>query len=132
MKEIYQDDNSLTNVDRFWNQRYYLFEKFDEGISIDQESWNTVVPEAVAEFIASKIRCDTVLDAFCGVGGISIKLANTCYRVVANDKNRDRINCLSRNACVYSIDNIELVENNFLNMEDIQSDIVVLHPSIKV
>ena len=96
----------MTNVDRFWNQRYYIFERFDEGISIDEESWSTVVPEAVAEFIASRVRCDTVLDAFSGVGGVAIKLANTCYRVVANDNNKDRINCLSRNASVYCIDNI--------------------------
>lgn len=48
---------SASNVDRFWNKRYYLFEKFDEGISLDEESWSEVTPEAVAEYIANKIRC---------------------------------------------------------------------------
>ena len=73
---------------------------------MDDESWGSVVPEAVAEYVASKIRCDTVLDAMSGVGGISLKLANTCYRVIANDSDAQKIKCLRRNATVYGVDNI--------------------------
>lgn len=132
MDDYIQDENSASNVDKFWARRYYLFEKFDEGISMDEQSWGTVVPEAVADYIASKVRCDTVLDAFCGVGGISLKLANTCYRVIANDWDNQKIKCLKRNASVYSVDNIEMKNSDFLQLKNLTPDIIVLHPEIHV
>ena len=98
---------SNSNVDRFWNQRYLLFQKFDEGISLDNQSWSSVTPEPVAEYISNRIRCQTVLDAFCGAGGDSIKLANTCSRVIANDICSRKIQCLINNAKVYCAQNIE-------------------------
>lgn len=47
MKEVYEQ-MSTSILDRFWNQRYLFFAKFDEGIKIDEESWNKTTPEAVA------------------------------------------------------------------------------------
>lgn len=132
MDDYIQDENNASNVDKFWGKRYYLFQKFDEGISLDEQSWGDVVPEAVAEYIASKIRCDTVLDAFCGVGGLSLKLANTCYRVIANDIDDQKIQCLKRNSSVYSVDNIETRMNDFHEITHLEPDIIVIHPSVKV
>ena len=66
-----------------------------------------MTPEAVAEYIAKKIRCEVVLDGFCGAGGDSIKLANTCSRVIANDIDFRKTNCLNNNAKVYGASNIE-------------------------
>lgn len=33
--------------DRFWEDRYLFFDKFDEGIKIDEESWEMLPPESV-------------------------------------------------------------------------------------
>jgi trimethylguanosine synthase len=105
--------------DKYWNKRYLLFEKFDEGINLDEESWYSVTPEAVAEYIASKIKCDTVLDGFCGAGGDSIKLANTCSHVIANDICKIKLRCLKNNAKVYCVENIETINEDFLKLEGI-------------
>ena len=116
-------------MDRFWDKRYLIFEKFDEGISLDDESWRNVTPEAVAEYISNKIRCETVLDGFCGAGGDSIKLANTCSRVIANDINSKKLQCLNNNAKVYCAENIEMMNQDFLELENIEPDIVYINPS---
>ena len=53
---------------------------------MDESSWSTTPPEAVAEHLSMRIKCPTVLDGFCGVGSNAIKFANTCHTVIANDR----------------------------------------------
>lgn len=38
--------------DTFWAKRYLLFDRFDLGIKMDEESWFTAIAEVVAEHIA--------------------------------------------------------------------------------
>ena len=42
------------------------------------ESWYSVTPEKIAEHIAERCQCDTIVDAFCGVGGNTIQFALRC------------------------------------------------------
>lgn len=44
------------------------------------ESWFSVTPQKVAEHIAERCKCDTIIDAFCGAGGNAIQFAVTCER----------------------------------------------------
>lgn len=60
-------------LQKYWNQRFRLFSKFDEGIKLDRESWFSVTPEAIAKHIAERCQCDLIVDAFCGVGGNTIQ-----------------------------------------------------------
>lgn len=39
----------------------------------------------MSEYVASKIKCEKVLNLFSGTGGDAIKLANTCNKVIATD-----------------------------------------------
>lgn len=73
---------------------------------MDDEAWFSTTPEAIAEYVASKIKCEMVLDGFCGAGGVSLKLANTCSRVISNDICPIKLKCLQNNAKVYCVDNI--------------------------
>jgi len=41
----------------------------------DLEGWFSVTPEALAQHAASRLSCEVVVDAFCGVGGNTIQLA---------------------------------------------------------
>jgi trimethylguanosine synthase len=61
------------------------------GIKMDEDSWETTIPEAVAEYMSMRIKCATVLDGFCGVGSSAIKFARTCPIVLANDRDYAKI-----------------------------------------
>lgn len=61
-------------------QRFRYFSRFDEGCLLDEEGWYSVTPEKIADQIAERCRCETILDPFCGVGGNAIAFAKTCNR----------------------------------------------------
>lgn len=63
-----------------FSQRLRFFSLYERGCLLDEEGWFSVTPEKIAIQIAERCRCDTVLDAFCGVGGNAIALASTCHR----------------------------------------------------
>lgn len=54
---------------------------------LDEGSWVEVLPEAIAEHIAVRAECATVIDGYCGVGNAAIKFAATCKTVYAVDVN---------------------------------------------
>ena len=41
---------------KYWLQRYSLFQKFDEGILMDEEGWYSATPEVIAAHHAAKCR----------------------------------------------------------------------------
>jgi len=70
----------LIPVSKDFFQRYRLFSRYSEGCLLDEEGWFSVTPEAIANQIAERCRCDTIIDAFCGVGGNAIAFAKVCER----------------------------------------------------
>jgi hypothetical protein len=61
----------------FYKNRYDLFEKFDEGILLDEESWYSATPKIIAEYIADMFKdCEVIMDLFCGCGGNSIRVGS--------------------------------------------------------
>lgn len=47
---------------------------------VSVESWFSVTPEELAKHTAERLRCDLIIDAFCGAGGNAIQFALTCER----------------------------------------------------
>ena len=41
---------------KYWLQRYSLFQRFDEGILMDEEGWYSATPEVIAAHHAEKCR----------------------------------------------------------------------------
>lgn len=115
---------------KYWAKRYRLFSKFDEGIKLDHESWFSVSPEKVAEYTARRCRCDTLIDAFCGAGGNSIRFANTCERVIAIDIDPEKIELAKHNAKIYGVeDRIEFIVADFFSIADrLIGDVIFLSP----
>lgn len=120
-------------TDFFQRKRY--FSLYDEGCLLDEEGWYSVTPERVADQIAERCRCDTILDAFCGVGGNTIAFAKTCERgalgatrlaqvlshglydnlVIALDTDPTRLALARHNAVIYGVaDRIEFILADYL------------------
>lgn len=66
------------SADFFQRERY--FSLYAQGTLLDEEGWYSVTPELIANQIAERCRCTTIVDAFCGVGGNAIAFAQTCER----------------------------------------------------
>ncbi|ELW71973.1 Trimethylguanosine synthase [Tupaia chinensis] len=125
---------AVPELAKYWVQRYRLFSRFDDGIKLDREGWFSVTPEKIAEHIAGRVsqsfKCDTVVDAFCGVGGNTIQFALTGKRVIAIDIDPVKIDLARNNAEVYGVaDKIEFICGDFLLLaSSLKADVVFLSP----
>lgn len=143
------------DVQRYWSQRHTLFSRFDR-IRTDREGLFSATPECVAFHVGRKllestkfsspsfvvgdtevpgsqeVRCITILDAFCGIGGNCIHFArlSSNFRVIAVDINMERLEMARHNAAVYGVeDRIEFICGDFLHLApSLRADVVVLSP----
>ncbi|KAH7910253.1 hypothetical protein BJ138DRAFT_986064, partial [Hygrophoropsis aurantiaca] len=95
--------NVPEHLQKYFAQRKRYFSLYDEGCLLDEEGWYSVTPERIAHQIAERCRCDTILDAFCGVGGNAIAFAKTCERVIALDTSPIRLALARHNAVIYGV-----------------------------
>ncbi|KAG9016587.1 hypothetical protein FRB90_002921 [Tulasnella sp. 427] len=104
------------HLSKYFYQRERYFSLYDEGCLLDEEGWYSVTPERIADQIAERCRCGTILDAFCGVGGNSIAFAKTCERVLALDNSPTRLALARHNATIYGVqDRIDFILCDYLD-----------------
>ncbi|KAK0223398.1 Tgs1 protein [Armillaria fumosa] len=106
------------HLKKYFSQRTRFFSLYSTppGCLLDEEGWYSVTPELIAAQIAERCRCDTILDAFCGVGGNAIAFAKTCQRVIALDTSPTRLALARHNAQIYGVaDNIEFILSDYLS-----------------
>ncbi|HEY8127031.1 MAG TPA: methyltransferase domain-containing protein [Methylocystis sp.] len=111
-----RNDNPFgENAQKYWDRRYALFSKWDEGVETDEIGLFSVKPERFALDVAKLLKGHTVLDAFCGIGGSAIAFARCGKRVIAVDIDRDRLSMAKRNADVYGVsEHIEFIHGDVL------------------
>jgi 16S rRNA G966 N2-methylase RsmD len=87
----------------------------------------------LAEYISTKCNsANVILDAFAGMGSVSIKLAShhSC-KIIANESDKQKLSFLFNNAKIYEVDScIELSTQDFLKIERSNIDIVFVQPPI--
>ncbi|KAF5316713.1 hypothetical protein D9619_006753 [Psilocybe cf. subviscida] len=106
------------HLHKYFAQRERFFSLYSTapGCLLDEEGWYSVTPELLADQIAERCRCDTILDAFCGVGGNAIAFAKTCQRVIALDTSSTRLALARHNAQIYGVaDRIEFILADYLS-----------------
>jgi trimethylguanosine synthase len=137
---------------KYWAQRKRFFQKFDDGVQLDKESWYSVTPEKIARHLGfrmstffktqnggkSESNGAVILDAFCGCGGNAIGFASqeNISLVICVDIDRNKLRMAANNAKIYGIDPkkmrfvvanaidvIESYSNGDLHSEDKKSSI---------
>ncbi|XP_037903290.1 trimethylguanosine synthase isoform X2 [Hermetia illucens] len=118
------------NLVKYWRRRYTLFSLYDRGIKMDAEAWFSATPECIAKHTANRLRCDIIVDAFCGTGGNSIQFAKTCNKVIAIDINPSKVEMAKHNADIYGVsDKIEFITGDYFQLaKTIRADAVFLSP----
>lgn len=93
----YEEDHKYG---KYWRLRYNIFTKFDQ-IQFDNESLHSTKPERSCEEIARLFSAKIILDAFCGIGGVSIALARAGIRVIAGDIDANKVRMAIHNSGIY-------------------------------
>uniref|UniRef100_A0A914P2X6 Trimethylguanosine synthase n=1 Tax=Panagrolaimus davidi TaxID=227884 RepID=A0A914P2X6_9BILA len=105
---------------RYWQQRYRLFSKINDGIIMDEQGWFSVTPEMLAKYTANRLiphKNAIILDAFCGAGGNAIQFALAGAYVYAIDLDPIKLRCALQNAKVYGVQNqITFICGNFFHI----------------
>lgn len=126
---------------KYYNQRFRLFSRYNDGIRMDEEAWFSVTPENIAKHIADRViksigsGHSIIVDGFCGVGGNLIQFANISpfVRVIGCDNNEERLAMAKHNAKIYNVDDrCEFILGDFLDimksLGDRKIDAVFLSP----
>lgn len=80
--------------EKYWDQRYRIFSRFDDKVLLDSESWYSITYEQIGHYVAERYRdlltnshqdLHVVLDCFSGCGGCTIPFALQDSHVIAVD-----------------------------------------------
>lgn len=105
---------------KFYRKRRYLFSKYDQGIKLDDESWYSVTPESIGEYMADRVvkalGSDQihVLDAFAGCGGNIIQFGKRIKKVYGCEIDETKIQYCQNNCRIYGIDNYKILLKDYL------------------
>ena len=102
----------------------------ERSFSFNLETLFCIDPQATAFPIAQQVPGDTVVDAFCGAGGMAIALARAGKRVITVERQADRIQMAKHNADIYGVgDQITFVHGDTMQvLPTLQTDAVYLDP----
>jgi len=92
-------------------------EKFQDGnkLFLTRDDLRFATPDIVAEYRASRLKCNAIADFGCGIGGQSMAFAKFCKKVYAIDNDGKKIEYAKRNADVRELKNIEFINSDFLD-----------------
>ncbi|WP_406659847.1 methyltransferase domain-containing protein [Methanolobus sp. ZRKC3] len=107
--------------------------KFKPAIVSDKDGIRFATPEPVAKYRAQRLKCNTIADISCGIGGQTIYFAAECESVYAIEIDPKKIAYARKNCEKLGIDNVEFICGDALSEEVIeqlpQLDIVFSDPA---
>jgi hypothetical protein len=107
--------------------------RFEHSIVSDKDGARFATPEDVAKYRAARLKCSTIADISCGIGGQTIYFAKECDMVYAVEIDAKKIDYARKNCKLLGIDNVEFICGDALSPEVIRQlpelDIVFSDPA---
>ncbi|KAG9509390.1 Trimethylguanosine synthase, partial [Fragariocoptes setiger] len=114
------------DLHKYYQQRFKLFSRFDDGIILDDESWYSVTPELIAIHVAERVHRSigngkhaVIVDGFVGAGGNLIQFAcmSPDSTIIGCDINLDRLQMAKHNARIYGVHNqCQFIYGDFMHI----------------
>lgn len=106
---------------------------FEKPLYSDKDGIRFATPNIVAQYRAKRLRCKTLADISCGIGGQTIFFAKECDFVYAVEIDPKKIGYAKRNCELHDIDNVEFICGDALSPEVIEQipkvDVVFSDPA---
>lgn len=135
----FSDSNIPRELKKYYDRRYNLWSRYDQGIKLNYQGWFSVTPEDIAKSIASSISVndidkDYILVAHLGTGSIAIQTTLMGYKVIGLDINKEMIDLSIHNSMIYDIPIIPNCKefNDRNKIVFVNDDIWKYHPDPKI
>jgi hypothetical protein len=104
---------------------YFLIEvarrkQFEKPLHGDKESVRFATPEPIARYRAQRLRCRTLADISCGIGGQTVFFAQQCEFVYAVEIDPIKIEYAKQNCEMYGLDNVKFICGDALDPKVIE------------
>jgi len=93
---------------------------FEKPLYSDKDGIRFATPKAVAQYRAKRLKCKTLADISCGIGGQTIFFAKECDLVYAVEIDPKKIEYARKNCELYDLDNVEFICGDALSPDVIE------------
>lgn len=94
--------------------------QFEKPLHGDKESLRFATPEPIARYRAQRLKCRTLADISCGIGGQTIFFAQQCEFVYAVEIDPRKIEYAKKNCEMYGLDNVKFICGDALDPKVIE------------
>jgi len=94
-----------------------LDKTFEKKMSSDKDGIRFATPEPIAKHRASRLKCKTIADISCGIGGQTIYFAKTCEHVFAVEIDPVKIKHAKKNCRKHGVSNVTFICGDALSPE---------------
>lgn len=119
-----------TLSDLIWLTRKKNFEK---QFYSDEDGLRFATPWPVAAYRAKRLKCSSLADISCGIGGQTVYFARECEVVYAIEINSAKLELARKNCRLFGLDNVEFICGDALSQDAIDQipkvDIVFSDPA---
>ncbi len=91
--------------------------QFEKPLHGDKESLRFATPEPIARYRAQRLKCRTLADISCGIGGQTVFFAQQCEFVYAVEIDPKKIEYAKQNCEMYGLDNVKFICGDALDPE---------------
>jgi hypothetical protein len=83
--------------------------QFERPLHGDKESLRFATPEPIARYRAQRLKCKTLADISCGIGGQTVFFAQQCEFVYAVEIDPKKIEYAKQNCEMYGLNNVKFI-----------------------